>query len=122
MKTFGKPDRLLTCECERSESTTLAQAFQMINGETVRGKLEKSSNRIGKCLDAGQSDSDILEEVYLAALAREPTQSERAGVTAHIGRRRIAARPGKTWSGRYSIARSSCFAIDWGLTNGARLP
>jgi hypothetical protein len=87
LKTFGKPDRLLTCECERSESTTLAQAFQMINGETVRGKLEKSSNRIGKFLDAGQSDSDILEEVYLAALAREPTQSERAGVTAHVGRR-----------------------------------
>ena len=40
LKTFGKPDRLLTCECERSESTTLAQAFQMINGETVRAKLE----------------------------------------------------------------------------------
>ena len=38
LKTFGKPDRLLTCECERSESTTLAQAFQMINGETVRKK------------------------------------------------------------------------------------
>ena len=29
---FGKPERLLTCECERSESTTLAQAFQLING------------------------------------------------------------------------------------------
>ncbi len=42
LKTFGKPDRLLTCECERSESTTLAQAFQMINGETVRKKLEMS--------------------------------------------------------------------------------
>ena len=70
LKTFGKPDRLLTCECERSESTTLAQAFQMINGETVRKKLETSSNRIGKCLDAGRSDSEILDEVYLAALAR----------------------------------------------------
>ena len=23
LKVFGKPDRLLTCECERSESTTL---------------------------------------------------------------------------------------------------
>src|SRR5262249_5520507 len=30
LKTFGKPDRLLTCECERSEATTLAQAFQLI--------------------------------------------------------------------------------------------
>jgi hypothetical protein len=86
LKTFGKPDRLLTCECERSESTTLAQAFQMINGETVRKKLEMGSNRIGKCLDAGRSDSDILNEVYVAALARLPTQSERTAVTRHIGR------------------------------------
>ncbi len=47
LKSFGKPDRLLSCECERSESTTLDQAFQMINGETVRRKLETTdeSNR-----------------------------------------------------------------------------
>jgi hypothetical protein len=88
LKTFGKPDRLLTCECERSESTTLAQAFQMINGETVRRKLEKSSNRIGMCVDAGKSDSELLDEVYLAALAREPTPSERTGVAAYVGRGR----------------------------------
>ena len=65
LKTFGKPDRLLTCECERSESTTLAQAFQMINGETVRRKLELPSNRIGKRLEAGASDSELLSEFYL---------------------------------------------------------
>jgi Protein of unknown function (DUF1549)/Protein of unknown function (DUF1553) len=84
LKTFGKPDRLLTCECERSESTTLAQAFQMINGETVRGKLERESNRIGKRLGAGRGDAEILEELYLAALAREPNQSERASVIGHV--------------------------------------
>ncbi len=86
LKSFGKPDRLLTCECERSESTTLAQAFQMINGETVRTKLEMRSNRIGTSLDSGRSDSEILDELYLAAVSREPTQSERTAVTTHIGR------------------------------------
>jgi hypothetical protein len=86
LKTFGKPDRLLTCECERSESTTLAQAFQMINGETVRKKLELRSNRIGHFLDSGQSDVEILDEVYLAAAARPPTATERAAVTTHLER------------------------------------
>jgi hypothetical protein len=86
LKTFGKPDRLLTCECERSESTTLAQAFQMINGETVRKKLEMRSNRIGHCLDAGRADSQILDEVYLAAVARHPTAAERATVATHLER------------------------------------
>ncbi len=70
LKSFGKPDRLLTCECERSEATTLAQAFQMINGETVRRKLELPSNRIGKRLDAGASDSELLSEFYLTAVCR----------------------------------------------------
>jgi hypothetical protein len=88
LKTFGKPDRLLTCECERSQSTTLAQAFQMINGDTVRRKLEVPSNRIGKRLDAGVGDSELLSEFYLAALSREPAQSEQSAVTAHIARAR----------------------------------
>ena len=83
LKTFGKPDRLLTCECERSESTTLAQAFQMINGETVRRKLEMHSNRISKRLEAGSSDAELLSEVYLAALCREPADAERLAVAAH---------------------------------------
>jgi Protein of unknown function (DUF1549)/Protein of unknown function (DUF1553) len=86
LKTFGKPDRLLTCECERSESTTLAQAFQMINGETVRKKLELGANRIGHELDAGRQDTQILDEVYLAAVARQPTASERLAMTTHLKR------------------------------------
>jgi hypothetical protein len=84
LKSFGKPDRLLTCECERSESTTLAQAFQMINGETVQRKLESQSNRIGKRLEAGDTDAELLSEFYLAALCRAPTDSERQAMSAHV--------------------------------------
>jgi hypothetical protein len=84
LKSFGKPDRLLTCECERSEATTLAQAFQMINGETVSRKLESSSNRIAARLAARTSDSDLLGEIYLIAVCREPTSAERTALCAHI--------------------------------------
>ncbi len=86
LKTFGKPDRLLACECERSDATTLAQAFQMINGETVRAKLELRANRIGKRLDSRASDQAICEEIYLTALCREPAADERSAVLAHLGR------------------------------------
>ncbi len=88
LKTFGKPDRLLTCECERSETTTLAQAFQMINGETVRKKLEETDNRIGRRLASGVTDPDLLSEFYLAALARRPTEAEQKAVTVHLGHAR----------------------------------
>ncbi|MGO9919854.1 MAG: DUF1549 and DUF1553 domain-containing protein [Isosphaeraceae bacterium] len=94
LKTFGKPDRLLTCECERSDATTLAQAFQMINGETLRRKLERSDNRIGRALEDGASDADLLREVYLAALCREPTAAEQARMLAHA---RSSAARRKNW-------------------------
>ncbi len=86
LKTFGKPDRLLTCECERSESTTLAQAFQLINGESVRSKVEAADNRIGKLLESGMKDEAIAEELTLAALSRRPTASEMAELVGHVRR------------------------------------
>ncbi len=86
LQVFGKPDRLLTCECERSESTSLAQAFQLINGESIRAKLEAKDNRVGRLLDAGSSDETILVELYLAALNRLPDDRERAASLDHIRR------------------------------------
>ncbi len=84
LKAFGKPDRLLTCECERSESTTLAQAFQLINGDSVRRSLESSDNRLGRLLSSGADDPTILDEFYLAALGRPPRPTERDGILAHV--------------------------------------
>ena len=86
LKAFGKPERLLTCECERTETTTLAQAFQMINGQSVRRKLEATDNRIGRLLDRDMRVPEaILDELYLAALCREPTAEERAAILSHVG-------------------------------------
>src|SRR5206468_264843 len=84
LKTFGKPERLLTCECERMETTTLAQAFQMINGEAVRKKLEDPGNRIGRLIEQKADDEEILTELYLAALCREPSPAERSSILAHV--------------------------------------
>ena len=94
LKAFGKPERLLTCECERTETTTLAQAFQMINGESVRRKLEDPANRIGQRLEQKTPPETLLEELYLAALCRSPTGAERLSMLAHV---RKAARPGDAW-------------------------
>jgi len=76
LKTFGKPDRLLTCECERSDDPGLLQAFQLITGELTNTLIRDPDNRIGKLLSAGKTDEEILEELYLAALCRKPTAME----------------------------------------------
>jgi hypothetical protein len=85
LKVFGKPDRLLTCECERSEDAGMLQAFQLITGELVHTLLREPDNRIGKLMTAGKADAEILDELYLAALARPPSETERVRLLAYVG-------------------------------------
>jgi Protein of unknown function (DUF1553) len=77
LKQFGKPDRLLTCECERSDDATLGRAFQLLTGELLNQLLAEKDNRIGRLLAGGKSDREIIEELYFAALSRLPSDSER---------------------------------------------
>ncbi len=86
LTSFGKPIRLLSCECERSEDTTLNQAFQLITGPLVNQMLGAADNRIGRLLAVGKSDSEIIEEFYQAALCRPPSAMERQAALAMIGR------------------------------------
>src|SRR5262249_53367975 len=85
LKAFGKPERLLTCECERSDDMGLVQAFQLLTGEMLQEMLADPNNRIGRLLAAGKSDGEIVEELYLAALSRRPTADESAKLTGFIG-------------------------------------
>jgi hypothetical protein len=86
LRTFGKPDRLLTCECERSEATTLAQAFQLINGEAIRSKLTDEDNRIGHLIRSGLDDASILDELALASLGRTFDAIRKARLLEHVAK------------------------------------
>jgi hypothetical protein len=99
LQVFGKPVRSLTCECERSEDTTLGQAFQMVSGELLQGMLSEPENRLGRLLKSGRSDRAIVEELYLAALCRPPAEKERAAAEGLLARAkdRRAALEDLTW-------------------------
>jgi hypothetical protein len=84
--TFGKPERSLSCECERSEDTTLAQAFQLITGDLLNRRLSEPDNRIGRLLSEGKTDEAIIEELYLASLCRPPSERERQQALAMVHR------------------------------------
>lgn len=86
LKVFGKPERLLSCECERSDDTTLNQAFQLLTGELMNTMLAEKDNRIGKLLAAGTSNRAIVEHFYLAALGRFPSERELAAAVAVVER------------------------------------
>ncbi len=86
LKVFGKPDRLLTCECERSEDTGVLQSFQLLTGELLHSLLDQSDNRIGRLLALQKSDAQIIETFYLAALCRYPTASEKDKLMAFVAK------------------------------------
>jgi len=85
LKTFGKPDRLLTCECERHTDPHLLQAFQLLSGDLVHQMLTEPNNRLGLLLRSGRKDQEILTELYLAALCRYPTAEEQHRLLRYVG-------------------------------------
>ncbi|HEY1376352.1 MAG TPA: DUF1553 domain-containing protein, partial [Gemmataceae bacterium] len=86
LKAFGKPDRLLSCECERGDDTTLVQAFQLLTGGLLHQMLTRPDNRLGRLMAEGRDDTAIVEELYLAALCRLPTDREREAAVALVAR------------------------------------
>ncbi len=84
LKVFGQPAREMACQCERSSESNLSQALQMINGPLVHGKLRDEKNRLRQATAAGKSDREIVEDLYLVALCRQPTEVELTRALDHI--------------------------------------
>ena len=81
LKTFGRPLRAITCECERTAEPSMVQVLHISNGDTINQKLEAKGNRLERMLAANLTDDQIVEEAYLAALSRFPTEAEKAKLT-----------------------------------------
>ncbi len=80
---FGKPVRESACECERTGGMNLGPVLAMVNGPIVADALKDPNNRIAKLVAGQKDDAKVVEEVYLAVLARRPSAKEtEAGVTA----------------------------------------
>ncbi len=77
LKLFGKPPRLQSCECERSEETTLNQAFQMVSGPLINKLLTEPENKLSKLLAEADSPAEWVEDLYWSALSRAPTDREK---------------------------------------------
>jgi hypothetical protein len=101
LKTFGKPERLLACECERSNETTLKQAFTLIGDEAINGLLTNEANRLAALAKSGRPTEEILDELYWAALSRGPTPDELAAAESLVtsgGEDRFAALQDVAWA------------------------
>lgn len=99
LRNFGRNERAITCECERSNEPTVVQVLQISNGDIINDKLRQPGSRVETHLQADQTLPEIIEEAFLLALAREPTSSERERLLAELREPYAAAQaalPAKT--------------------------
>jgi hypothetical protein len=79
LMTFGKPERLLACDCERSYETTLSQAFFLIGGSGLHDRLGAGENRLARWAAGDMSNEALIDELYWTTLQRPPESAEQEG-------------------------------------------
>ena len=76
LKVFGRPENESVCECERVQSSSLAQSLHLINAKDIKAKLAKANGRADQLAKSDKSDDMKIRELYSAAFAREPSEIE----------------------------------------------
>lgn len=77
LKTFGRNQRRITCECERSDEPSIIQVLNLNNGDTLNNKLAAAGSVVDQLLQAHPEDTaKLIESAYVRCLARIPTEKE----------------------------------------------
>ena len=76
LKVFGRPEGASVCECERVQSSSLAQSLHLMNASDVKAKLTASNGRAEQLVKVEKPEAQRIREIYLAAYSREPLPEE----------------------------------------------
>jgi hypothetical protein len=85
LESFGRNDRKIVCECERTAEPTLVQVLHISNGTTINDKLKAPTSQVSHLVELrklGAADNTLLDEIYMSSLSRYPTATERKELTA----------------------------------------
>lgn len=80
LRSFGRAQRLLTCECERSDEPSMVQVLHLANGDTINEKLAAKNSIVEQQLAAKLPAEDLVQNAYLRALSRFPKPDEKGRV------------------------------------------
>jgi hypothetical protein len=78
LDTFGRPDPNQDPPCERTSDTTVVQALHLMNAPDLHRKVTSDAGRAARLAGGKGPPRAIVEELYLLAYARRPTDEERA--------------------------------------------
>jgi hypothetical protein len=78
LDTFGRPDPNQDPPCERTGDTSVVQALHLMNAPELHRKVTSDAGRAARLAGGNQPPRAIVEELYLLAYARRPTDEELA--------------------------------------------
>ncbi|HET6423486.1 MAG TPA: DUF1553 domain-containing protein, partial [Planctomycetaceae bacterium] len=87
LRVFGKPQRLQSCECERSDETTLAQAFWLLSGSTVQQLIGDPRGIVATLGKSGGEPQRMIDTLYWRILSRAPSDAERTELVTFLQQR-----------------------------------
>jgi hypothetical protein len=76
LDSFGRPERIQTCSCERMQDATVGQALHLNNGKTLNELLRGKGSHVEAWVKEKVSDAEAVRRVFLLALSRAPTDAE----------------------------------------------
>lgn len=115
LRVFGRPEGESVCECERVQSSSLAQSLHLINASDIRGKLAHPNGRAEKLSKETRPAEEKIRELYLVAFAREPRADEMKSALGYLTEVRVNAAGQKVDAQK--AARENFQDLIWALLN-----
>lgn len=115
LRVFGRPENESVCECERIQSSSLAQSLHLMNSGDVKGKLANGANRVNQWLQNGKAPAEIIDELYRIAFSRDPSSQERETALAYVTEPKLDANGMPVDPPR--ILRENFHDLVWALMN-----
>ena len=76
LKVFGRPENESVCECERVQSSSLAQSLHLMNAGDIKAKLATANGRSERLSKSDKPLEERIQELYRVAFSREPSVQE----------------------------------------------
>jgi len=76
LRVFGRPEGESVCECERVQSSSLAQSLHLINAADIKAKLADGNGRAERLAKEERPVEEKVRELYLVTFSREPRTDE----------------------------------------------
>ncbi|MCA8988677.1 MAG: DUF1553 domain-containing protein, partial [Planctomycetaceae bacterium] len=76
LRVFGRPENTSVCECERVQTSSLAQSLHLLNSNEMKTRLATNNGTAAQLAAAEDSTEANIHRLYLIAFCRKPTPSE----------------------------------------------